>query len=141
MKHPCIYTVVLIISSLVLAPSLSLAAKKISPQEVKGATTIDAQKAKQLFDDGVVFIDVRKDKDFAAGRVPDAFHIELKYRYRKNTLNRALNKDQPIVIYCNGHNCLRSARATEKAVSWGYQNIYYFRDGYPAWKSSGYPIE
>jgi len=126
---------------LAISPSLTLAANKISPQKIDGAVTIDAQQAKELFDKGVVFVDVRKEKSFAAGRIPDAFHINLTDRFNKRTLESVINKDQAFVIYCDGHNCLRSAHATKKAIDWGYQNIYYFRDGLPSWRSSGYPIE
>ena len=128
-------------TSLAFAPSSILAKEKNSPTKINGAVTINAKKAKELFDKGVVFVDVRSDKDYAAGRVPDAMHIELKKVYSKDTLAKVAKPGQPVVIYCNGHSCLRSAHATEKAVAWGYKNVYYFRDGFPAWKSSGYPVE
>jgi hypothetical protein len=31
--------------------------------------------------------------------------------------------------------------ACEKALGWGYGQVYYFRDGYPAWKTAGLPVE
>jgi len=46
-----------------------------------------------------------------------------------------------IVIYCNGEDCLRSAKASKMAIGWGFTKIYYYRDGFPAWKKAGYPIE
>jgi len=141
MRRLFLSSTLLVMTSLAFAPASAIAGKKISPKKINGAITVDASKAKQLFDKGVVFIDVRKDKDFAAGRVPDAIHIELKKVYSKNTLGKAVSMDQPVVIYCNGHSCTRSAKAAEKAVSWGYKNVYYFRDGFPSWKSSGYPVE
>jgi len=141
MRRLFLSTVMMVMTSLAFAPSSVLAAKKISPKKVSGAITVDAKKAKQLFDKGVIFIDVRKDKDFAAGRVPDAMHIELKKVYSKATLGKAVKADQPVVLYCNGHSCLRSSKAAKKAVAWGFKNVYYFRDGFPSWKSSGYPVE
>ena len=141
MRRLFLSTAVLVMTSLAFAPASALAKKKISPKKVNGAITVDAKKAKQLFDKGVVFIDVRKDKDYAAGRVPDAVHIELKKVYSKNTLGKVVKPDQPVVIYCNGHSCTRSSKAAKKAVSWGYKNVYYFRDGFPSWKSNGYPVE
>jgi rhodanese-related sulfurtransferase len=50
-------------------------------------------------------------------------------------------KDEPIVIYCNGASCMRSSKATAKAVSWGYTKVYYYRDGFPAWKAASLPVE
>ena len=28
-----------------------------------------------------------------------------------------------------------------KALTWGYENVYYFADGYPGWEAAGHPIE
>ena len=140
MRRLFLSTAIMVITTVAFAPTAVMAAKKTSPKKVNGAVTIDAKKAKQLFDKGVVFIDVRKDKDYAAGRVPDAIHIELKKVYSKDSLAKAAKMNQPVVIYCNGHSCMRSSKAAEKAVSWGYKNVY-FRDGFPSWKSSGYPVE
>lgn len=116
-------------------------AEKVSPLSVDGATSVDATQAKALFDKGVLFVDVRSDKDWAAGRIPDAVHIELKKIFNEATLGKEIKKDEAAVIYCNGPSCLRSSKASEKAVGWGFSKIYYFREGFPAWKSAGYPTE
>ena len=50
-------------------------------------------------------------------------------------------KDEAVVIYCNGEKCMRSSKACAQAVEWGFTNISYFRDGFPAWKAAGYPTE
>jgi len=119
----------------------ALAEKKVSPTSVDGATSVNATQAKALFDKGVLFVDVRSDKDWAAGRIPDAVHIELKKVYSEATLGKEMKKDEAAVIYCNGPSCLRSSKASAQAVGWGFSKIYYFREGYPAWKSAGYPTE
>lgn len=113
----------------------------VSPETVAGATSVDAAQAKQLFDDGALFLDVRSDKDWNAGRIPDAIHIELKQNLNADSMGAAVKKDEPVVIYCNGPKCMRSSVASEKAVGWGYTKVYYFREGYPAWKAAGYPVE
>ncbi|HED12318.1 MAG TPA: rhodanese-like domain-containing protein [Gammaproteobacteria bacterium] len=117
------------------------AGDKLSPTSINGATTVDAVKAKALFDKGVIFVDVRKDKDWNAGRIPDAVHIELKKVLSEKTLSKEVKKDQEVVIYCNGEKCMRSSKASAKAVSWGFSKVYYFRGGLPAWKAAGYPVE
>jgi len=129
-----------IVAAIGFAPG-SYAAGKVSPTTVAGAKTINAAEAKALFDKGVIFLDVRKDKDWAAGRIPDAIHIELKKKLNEASMSGAIKKDQEVVIYCNGEKCLRSSKASKKAVAWGFKKVYYFRDGFPAWKSAGYPVE
>lgn len=113
----------------------------VSPTQVNGAATIDAAAAKALFEKRVVFIDVRADADWDAGRIPGAIHLELKKGFTEATLSGAVAKDKDVVFYCNGETCLRSSEAAAKAVGWGYKKVHYFRDGYPAWKAAGYAVE
>ena len=113
----------------------------VSPMTVEGATTIDTAKARELFDQEVAFVDVRKDSDWDAGRVPGAIHIELKKVYSADSLGAEVTKAEPLVLYCNGASCMRSSEASAKAVEWGWSNVYYYRDGFPAWKAAGNPVE
>ncbi|WP_218044241.1 rhodanese-like domain-containing protein [Kiloniella majae] len=134
-----VFRVFAIICSIFLTANVY--ADEVSPTDISGATTVNTAEAKALFDEGVYFVDVRKDSDWEAGRVPDAIHIELKKVYSDETLSAEVEKDAKVVIYCNGEKCLRSAKAVTKAVEWGFTNVYYFRDGFPAWKAAGYPVE
>ncbi len=130
----------IILSAFILFISIAVSAAE-SPTQVDGTTNIDASKAKALFDSGALFVDVRSDKDWAAGRIPDALHIELKSKFNEAALAAEAKKSEDIVFYCNGTSCMRSSKASAIAVSWGYTNIYYFRLGFPAWKGAGYPVE
>ena len=134
-----ITTLLALVLALMTAP-MAMAAD-ISAETVSGASTVDSAQAKQLFDDGAAFIDTRRDSDWDAGRIPDAFHLELKSNFSEATLSAEVGKNDPLVCYCNGHSCLRSATCAEKALSWGFSKVYYYRDGFPAWKSAGYPVE
>ena len=116
-------------------------AKESAPQTVAGAATISAAEAKKLFDAGAVFVDVRGDADFEAGRIPGAKHIAVKGKLSEETLLAAVKKDQPVVMYCNGQKCALSAEACGKAVSWGFKNVKYFRGGFPEWQKAGHPVE
>ena len=49
--------------------------------------------------------------------------------------------DEDVVFYCSGVRCPRSSAGATRAVAWGYKKIYYFREGFPAWKNAGYPVE
>ncbi|MGV6851378.1 MAG: rhodanese-like domain-containing protein [bacterium] len=127
---------------LVIIMSFSAAmAAGVSPMAVEGATTIDTSKAKQLFDQEVLFVDVRKDSDWEAGRIPGAVHIELKKVFTEAALSDEAAKDEAIVLYCNGEKCMRSSKATAQAVGWGFSKVYYYRDGFPAWQAAQMPVE
>lgn len=124
---------------LTLAPLAALAAE--SPTTVPGATTVTVEEAFALFEKGVAFIDVRKASDFAAGRIPGAVHLDHPSNFTEESLGAVAGKADPVVIYCNGHSCLRSSEASALAVGWGYTAVNYLRDGYPAWEAAGFPIE
>lgn len=121
--------------------SSSYAAKKVSPEAVPGATTVDTIQAKKMFDHGAIFLDVRSNRDWEAGRIPGSKHLELKKVYSQDTLAEIANPSDTLVIYCNSTGCMRSSKACKKAVDWGYKNVYYYRLGFPDWQTHGYAIE
>ena len=131
--------VALFLAVLIVTPAI--AEDGLSPHSVPGAESIDVSRAKVLFDQGALFVDVRTEKDWEAGRIPGAEHLELKSGFTEAALRRLASNDDPVVIYCNGPRCLRSSQASAMAVEWGFTSVRYFRDGFPAWQGSGYPVE
>ncbi len=131
----------LVASILMSLSPWAVAGKSPAPESIEGAETISVEKAKELFDQQVLFLDVRKDKDWDAGRIPGASHLEVKKKMTQEALAKLVAKDEPVVMYCNGEKCHRSAKASKKAVGWGYTKVYYFRGGLPAWKAAGLPVE
>ncbi len=85
----------------------------------------------------VTVIDVRPQEEYAAGHLPGAINIppdELEQRLR------ALSLDQEVVAYCRGPHCVFSFDAVEKLRQQGV-NASRLEDGFPEWKSAGYPVE
>lgn len=134
---------VAILGGFFLMASCAFAAEKEpAAANVKGATTVNAQEAKKLFDAGVIFVDPRKDADYEAGRIPDAEHLNLlNGQLTKENLEKIVKPSEKVVFYCNGEKCHMSEKAAKKAINWGYKKVYYFRGGLPAWKAAGYPVE
>jgi len=116
-------------------------AAKESPLSIDGAITVDTAKARQLFDQGVAFVDVRKNSEWDAGRVPGAIHLDFKSNYSSDALAAEVPKQEQVVLYCNGAKCLRSSNASAKAIEWGWTRVYFYRDGFPAWQAAGHPVE
>jgi TolB-like protein/class 3 adenylate cyclase/rhodanese-related sulfurtransferase/Flp pilus assembly protein TadD len=114
---------------------------EVSPTEIAGATTIDAAAAKTMLDRGVPFVDVRSDEEWSLGYIPGAVHLDSDDAFGEESLTAVASKDQAVVIYCMGPRCLRSSQASAKAVLWGFTRVHYFREGFPAWKAAGYPLE
>jgi len=109
-------------------------------QSDSNGTIVDIKAAKELFDRGVLFIDVRSADRFKYGRVPGAVNIDAWGDF-EDEIVKVAKKDQEIVIYCNGIGCSRSPRAISTASSLGYKKIYYFEEGWPAWLNAKYPRE
>ncbi|GAA6134852.1 hypothetical protein NBRC116188_16420 [Oceaniserpentilla sp. 4NH20-0058] len=109
-------------------------------EAIKGANTIDAFEALNLFEKGATFIDVRDQFEFQLGHIRSAVHLDLKRDFNDLYLIETLDKDIPIVIYCNSAHCYRSAVATFLAVAWGYENVHYFKDGYFTWLALDLPV-
>lgn len=94
-----------------------------------------------VFDRGVPFVDVRSIPSWNRGHIPGAVLLDYKTDFSEANLLAVIGKEQEAVIYCEGPKCLRSSKASAKAVSWGFDKIRYFRDGFPGWKAAGDPIE
>jgi len=134
-----------LVAALGLLPASAVLAQselvESSVESVAGATTVDSAAAKKLFDQGAVFVDLRKANAWDAGRVAGAVHLELQEKFNQEALEKAAKKTEPVVFYCSGITCPRSAKACEKALSWGYGKVYYYREGFPGWQKAGFPVE
>ncbi|MCB1937256.1 MAG: rhodanese-like domain-containing protein [Nitrosomonas sp.] len=135
-----IYSGLLLSALLCLWSNLVIAEKPLAPETVDGAQTIDTTKAKTLFEQGVPFIDVRKQHDYDIGHIPGAYHLPLASEFTEGKLATIVSKANPVVIYCNGIYCMGSSKATQQAVEWGWMNVYYYRDGMPDWELNNFPV-
>jgi rhodanese-related sulfurtransferase len=111
-----------------------------SPLSVDGAETIGVEQAHRLFLQGVPFVDVRNPRLYARRHVPGAHHLDLKSDFDKKNLEALVAPADPVVIYCSGVKCSRSATATDFAVDWGFTQVKYFREGIVGWRDAGLPL-
>jgi TolB-like protein/DNA-binding SARP family transcriptional activator/rhodanese-related sulfurtransferase len=116
--------------------------------EVEGVTEIDIQTAKSLYDRGAVFIDASNEDYWNQAHITGAIHLPFGrstdpeiVRFRESTLREVAKIDDEIVLHCFDQNCPVPAFAAAKAANWGYQHVYTFVGGAPAWQEAGYPIE
>lgn len=114
----------------------------IAPQQIPGAITVSTATAKILFDKRYVFVDVRKSEDFNHEHIPGARHLSVNSeQFTPGNLQAIVKKDEALIFYCNGISCPGSAKASQKAVEWGWRNIFYYREGIPGWKEAGFTVE
>lgn len=87
--------------------------------------SISASEAKALMDSETdyVILDVRTEKEFADGHIPNAILIP-DYEIEERAENELTDKKQLILVYCRSGR--RSKTAAEKLASLGYSNVKEF---------------
>ena len=131
---------ILALSAILAALMLSACATTGSAPSGATYKMVNLEEAKALHERDALFIDIRSTHNYNDGHIPGAANIDPR-RFTSYSLARIARKDQAIVFYCYGIACPLSEKATSKALSWGYQKVYLFMKGYPAWWDAGYPIE
>lgn len=123
-----------------------------TPDSLKGATLVDAAKAKSMMDGGAKVIDSRVANEFAEAHIKGSMNIPYKEKSAKaadfdatmdsfDTSKLPADKNAALVFYCNGAECWKGYKAATAAIKAGYKTVYWFRLGFPAWKAAGYPAE
>lgn len=110
-----------------------------APLEVPGAMTVNTYQAKRLYDLGAVFVDVRPSREWGWGHIEGALHLDLERGFAGLALAE-LPRTVPLVVYCDSEVCPSGAEAVRLAVDWGYQQVFYFRQGYFAWMLEDLPL-
>ncbi len=118
--------------------------------EVKGVTTIDATKAKSMYDQGVIFIYTGDSEYGKAGRIPKSVYLHAgrskdfhKKIFNEATLTERVDKNQEVVIYGGTIDVVSgwpAAYASARAFTWGFSRVHYFIGGLREWNKAGYPI-
>jgi len=105
--------------------------------KLSGIEQADTLKATRLYNDDALVLDVREDKEFAAGHIPKAKHIPLgQLAGRLNELDKFKNK--PVLVTCRtGH---RSARACGMLKKAGFETVYNHAGGIIAWERANLPV-
>ncbi|MCH7613835.1 MAG: rhodanese-like domain-containing protein [Candidatus Marinimicrobia bacterium] len=137
--------VVGIITNSIRSDGISFFAKEIEVAEdindVSGEpVAITLTQAKELFDQGVIFIDARDDEYFADGHIKNAwnsgFFMELMFR-----LDSLQSRNDPVVVYCSDDECGSSEELAYDLFNEGFNKLMVFQGGWIEWTGIGYPIE
>ena len=123
-----------------------------TPKVLQGATVITAEQAKELMAKGAPLFDTRVEHENKESHIKGAISVPYKENSQKEvsfdeTLDAfdlsKLPKDKnlPLIFACNGAECWKSYKSAKLAIKNKYTKVYWFRGGYPEWKSLGYPVE
>ena len=105
--------------------------------KLSGIDEADTLKATRLYNDDALVLDVREDKEFAAGHIPKAKHIPLgQLSGRLNELDKF--KGKPVLVTCRSGQ--RSARACGMLKKAGFETVYNQAGGIIAWERANLPV-
>ncbi len=122
-----------------------------TPMSIAGGSFADVAKAKAMFDKGAMFVDARVAAEYAEKHIKGATNVVFKEVNKKvskldpkdefDLKKLPADKAKAMVFYCNGSPCWRGYKGADAAIKAGYKNVFWFRDGLPAWEAKGYPTE
>ena len=115
---------------------------QVDDAEAKGIKVVSTKKAKELYDDAALFFDARGQRHYTAERIKGAYPVIFdasKAEYIAVQLPSDLEKE--LVFYCYGESCAASYEAALAVRQKGYENVYWFLNGFPQWKENNYPVE
>ncbi len=105
--------------------------------KLSGVDEADTLKATRLYNDDALVLDVREDKEYAAGHIPKARHIPLgQLSKRIKELDKF--KSKPILVTCRSGQ--RSARACGTLKKAGFETVYNQAGGIIAWERANLPV-
>lgn len=108
-------------------------------RRISGVKEVETLEATQLINHrDAVILDVREDKEFATGHLPNAKHIPLgQLAARLKDVEKFKNK--PIVVNCRSG--ARSATACGILRKNGFEEVYNLKGGINAWQQANMPVE
>ena len=134
-------------SNLVRKDSIPLLAKKLEITEdidLESAETtliaISLDKAKDFFENGVLFIDARDEVYYNDGHIKNAmknvFLMELIFNIEEKQ-----TKEDPIVVYCGDPGCGDSEDLAYDLQNEGFKKLFVFKGGWLEWSAANYPSD
>jgi rhodanese-related sulfurtransferase len=125
--------------ALFLASGMMLVWPEISRLMGIGGAEIGTLEATRLMNQGhTLVLDVREEKDYAAGHVPKARHIpvrELASRLEE------IGKFKAKSVIVTDRSAARAGAACRLLKQSGFANVYQLRGGMGAWQQASLPVE
>lgn len=111
---------------------------KLVDEAKAGVREVSVNETLERLENGAVLIDVREDKEYAAGHAAGAEHIGRGV-IERDIVAKHPEKSEELILYCGGG--YRSALAAESLQKMGYTNVWSMVGGWSAWKEVEAPIE
>jgi rhodanese-related sulfurtransferase len=127
---------------LLFSSSLFADEKPYAPETLPGVVIVSAEEVVEMIlsRPDLVIIDSRKKTEYTKGHIEGAVNLLNTSMDPGDMESLCPDKTRSIVFYCNGVRCLRSSDAIQKAMEWGYKNVFWFRGGWKEWTDKRLPV-
>ena len=114
----------------------------VSPQTIAGARIVNSEQLIAAVNDipAMILIDSRVAADRNDGFIEGSINLTDTDTSCASLAEVVPGKTSPVLFFCNGIRCGRSAKAAEVAVSCGYSHVLWFRNGMEEWLDKEYPL-
>lgn len=103
---------------------------------------VELDELDELLAAGALLVDARNIDDYKAGHLAGAVSLPLgELDVRLADFIAKVQKEQVLIIYCNGFGCPDSFDLGEHLIAAGYQQVRVFEGGYPQWRDEGRALE
>jgi rhodanese-related sulfurtransferase len=134
--------ITIICISVMFCSALVAEEKPYAPEAIQDVVVVSAEQAIEMIlsNPDLLVIDSRKKTEYLKGHIEGSINI-LNTRLTREDLERiSPDKSKEILFYCNGTRCLRSSDSINKARSWGYTKLIWFRGGWKEWTEKRLPV-
>jgi rhodanese-related sulfurtransferase len=126
----------------IMAMKADAEVKKDMPATVTGATVVTTSEVLKMFQEKkVVFLDNRIKTQFDTEHIAGATWFFCDTLLDNPAAASGLDKEKEYLLYCNGTHCWRSPAVAMMLSHLGFKKLYWYRDGIPAWKKAGNPVQ
>ena len=114
----------------------------VSPETIDGVINVGAEGLieKVMEIPELVLIDSRITSDRKEGYIEGSISLPDIETSCETLAATIRTTSTPVLFYCNGIKCGRSARAAQIALDCGYKEIYWYRNGMEEWQEKQYPL-
>ncbi len=101
---------------------------------------ISLSQAYELYRKKILFVDARDPEEYEDGHIVGAVNLPLFHMDKYIGNLSSIDKNQPIVTYCEGADCDMSIRLGNELFSKGYRKVFVFFGGWEEWQKANYPV-
>jgi rhodanese-related sulfurtransferase len=116
--------------------------RPLSPEHIDGATIVNATGLIETVTQtpGLILIDARTPADHREGFIEGSVNLPDTDTDCDALAGIVPSLTAPVLFYCNGIKCGRSATSAAIAIACGYTRVYWFRNGMEEWLEQEYPL-